>query len=106
MNDQAQTTSTTPTGAASRAEGANLTDGLEVTAVMMTNDELACAIAYAFDKCDRPYVGGYTTSNTEPGKVMLEHLKELLAVQRARAGMVTTSNAEVTGAPRNEPNKE
>lgn len=98
MNDQTQTPSTTPTGAASRAEGANLTAGLEVTAAMMTNDELASAIAYAFDRCDQRYVGGYTTSNTEPGKVMLEHLKELLAVQRARAGMVTTSNAGVTGA--------
>lgn len=95
MNDQTQTASTTPTGAASRAEGANLTDGLEVTAVMMTNDELAAAISYAFDRCDQRYVGGYTTNNTEPGKVMLGHLKELLAVQRARAEMVTTSNVEV-----------
>ena len=98
MNDQTQTASTRPTGAASRAEGANLTDGLEVTAVMMTNDELAAAISYAFDRCDQRYVGGYTTNNTEPGKVMLGHLKELLAVQRARAEMVTTSNAKVSGA--------
>lgn len=87
MNDQTQTTSTTPTGAASRAEGANLTDGLEVTAAMMTNDELASAIAYAFDKCNQKYIGGYMTGDTELGKTMLEHLKELLAVQRARAGL-------------------
>lgn len=99
MNDQTQTASTTPTGAASRAgeAGANLTDGLEVTAVMMTNAELADAIAYTFDRCDQRYVGGYTTSNTEPGKVMLEHLKELLAVQKMRAVMVTTSNAKTVG---------
>lgn len=69
-----------------------LTAGLEVSAAMMTNDELAAAIAYAFDRCDQRYVGGYSTSTTEPGKAMLEHLKELLAVQRARAGMVTTPN--------------
>ena len=51
----------------------------------MTNDELAAAIAYAFQCCDQKYVGGYSTSTTEPGKVMLSHLKELLAVQLDRA---------------------
>ncbi len=67
----------------------------------MTNAELAEAIAYAFERCDQRYVGGYSTSTTEPVKVMLEDLMELLAVQRARAGMVTTSNGrnEAPAAP-------
>lgn len=51
----------------------------------MTNEELSFAIAFAFEKCSLSYIGGYTTSNTEPGKVMLEHLKQLLALQVERA---------------------
>ena len=101
MNDQDATERSQTNGAASRAgeAGANSTEGLEVWVLtMMTNDELAAAIAYAFERCDQKYVGGYSTNTTEAGKVMLEHLKELLAVQRVRAGTVTTSNGEVRGA--------
>jgi hypothetical protein len=54
----------------------------------MSNEELAAAIEYAFQCCDQKYVGGYNTSTTEPGKVMLEHLKELTKIQRMRAGLV------------------
>ena len=68
------------------------TGWLEVATSTMTNDELAAAIAYAFERCNQTYVGGYCTSTTEAGKVMLEHLKKLLTVQRVRAGMVTTAN--------------
>jgi len=88
MTDQNTTEARSIDGAASA-----LDDGLEVTAVMMTNKELADAIEYAFNRCDQRYVGGYTTSNTEPGKMMLAHLKELLAIQCERAGMLMTSNA-------------
>ena len=56
--------------------------------VVMTNAELAEAIAYAFQCCDQKYVGGYETSQTNVGEEMLSHLKELLALQRARAGMI------------------
>lgn len=82
-----------------KADGgeSSLTGGLEVTVAMMTNTEIASAIAYAFDRCDQRLVGGYTTSNTEPGKAMLEHLKKLLAIQYDRARMVTTSNAALRG---------
>ena len=44
----------------------------------LTNKELADAIAYAFDCCNLSYIGGYTTSETAPGKTMLEHLNKLL----------------------------
>ena len=61
--------------------------------VYVSNDELAAAISYAFDRCSQTYVGGYTTKETEAGKAMLEHLKELLAIQRARAGFMESPNA-------------
>lgn len=51
----------------------------------LTNDELAEAIAFAFERCEQKYVGGNYTLNTEPGKAMLEHLKGLLACQLKRA---------------------
>jgi len=51
----------------------------------MSNEELAAAIAYAFERCEQRYVGWYSTSTTDVGKVMLEHLKSLLAEQVARA---------------------
>ena len=56
---------------------------------MMTNAELADAIAYAFQCCDKGYTGGYQTSTTEAGKTMLAHLKELTAVQARRAALFT-----------------
>lgn len=51
----------------------------------MSNTELSEAIRYAWDRCEQRYVGGYDTRTTEAGKVMLVHLKDLLAVQKARA---------------------
>ncbi len=61
-----------------------------VLGIVMTNDELSAAIGYAFQCCDRTYVGGYTTGTAEePGKVMLAHMKELLAVQLERAKQST-----------------
>jgi hypothetical protein len=54
---------------------------------VMSNEELAAAIAYAFKCCDQPYVGGYNTSTTESGKVMLNHLKTLTEIQRTRAAV-------------------
>lgn len=80
-----------------------LDDGLGVSLppdckFYFSNDELAAAIAYAFQCCDQKYVGGYNTGTTEPGKAMLEHLKALLTAQKIRAGMIETPNAEVTGA--------
>ena len=74
-----------------------LDDGLGVSLppdckFYFSNDELAAAIAYAFQCCDQKYVGGYTTGTTEPGKAMLEHLKALLTAQKIRAGMIETPN--------------
>ena len=59
----------------------------------ISNDELAAAIAYAFERCDQKYVGGYNTSTTDAGKAMLDHLKKLLAIQSSRAGFIKTPNA-------------
>lgn len=95
MTDQIPQTPATPNGAASA-----LDDGLWVElppgfsfSFHMSNDELAAAIAYAFDRCDQHYVGGYNTNTTEAGKAMLlDHLRELLAIQRARAGFLKTLN--------------
>ena len=99
MNDQTQ-----PNETEGMAQRPLLSDGLGVALppgfafqFHVSNEELADAIAYAFDRCSQNYVGGYTTSNTETGKVMLEHLKELLTIQRARAGFLETTNAKVSG---------
>lgn len=54
--------------------------------VTMSNSELAAAIHYAFQSCDRVLVGGYINdSGTKGAKVMLEHLEKLLAIQVERA---------------------
>jgi len=84
-----------------------LDDGLGVSLppdckFYFSNDELAAAIAYAFQCCDQKYVGGYNTSTTEPGKVMLDHLKALLTAQKIRAGMIETPNVEVRRGPATE----
>jgi len=52
----------------------------------MTNAELAAAIDYAYQHTSNE-LGGYSfeSRNTERDKVMLEHLKELLAEQSKRA---------------------
>ena len=81
-----------------------LDDGLGVSLppgclFYFSNDELAAAIAYAFQCCDQKYVGGYNTGTTEPGKAMLEHLKALLTAQKIRAGMIETPNVKVSGLP-------
>lgn len=55
--------------------------------VVMTNVELADAIAFAFESCGRPYICGSPSPGTEPGKVMLAHLKELTAIQARRAAL-------------------
>lgn len=51
----------------------------------MTNDELAEAIAYAFNCCDKTYIGGEITRNSEVGKMMLVQLRLLLELQVVRA---------------------
>lgn len=51
----------------------------------MTNEELAQAIAYAFERCEQPYIGTEIAGKTELGKIMLEHLQTLLSIQRDRA---------------------
>ena len=51
----------------------------------MTNDELHDAISFAFQCVSQSYIGGYTTSETNAGKCMLQHLKDMLAVQLDRA---------------------
>ena len=66
----------------------------------VSNDELASAIAYAFERCDKSYIGGDATSTTEAGKAMLEHLKKLLDIQSARAGFIETPNATGSAARR------
>jgi len=52
---------------------------------MMTNEELSQAIQYAFQCCDKTYVGGYSTDKTDAGKRMFQHLGELLNIQVERA---------------------
>lgn len=60
----------------------------------MTNEELADAIEFAYQHSGKQEVfGGYNTALREPDDrriIMLEHLKELLAIQRQRAGMIET----------------
>lgn len=50
---------------------------------MMSNDELAAAIAVAHRSCTETY--GSMTRDTEPMKLMVAHLRALLSVQQARA---------------------
>lgn len=70
----------------------------------MTNAELADAIAATFQRCDVRYIGGTNASDTETGVATIAHLKELLAIQRARAAILkvgageTAHNASVSGA--------
>lgn len=55
----------------------------------LTNAELAVAIEDAFECCSQKYVGGQYTRDSEPGKLMLAHLKELTTTQALRARAAT-----------------
>lgn len=51
----------------------------------MTNEELSAAIQYAVTVCEKNYSDDYGIGNTKIGKIMLDHLRQLLAVQLERA---------------------
>lgn len=51
----------------------------------MNNDKLSAAITAAYERCASTYTSGHLTGNSEAGKIMLDHLKALLAVQLERA---------------------
>jgi hypothetical protein len=80
--------------------GVNLPPGCSFS-FHVSNEELAAAIAYAYERCDQTYTAG----NTETGKVMLEHLKDLLKIQRTRWGLIETPNVKLTGLPLNKGGK-
>jgi hypothetical protein len=50
----------------------------------MTNNELKAAIEYSY-QCSKNAELGYNSNQHEAGKLMLEHLKELLSEQLLRA---------------------
>lgn len=54
---------------------------------MMTNAELATAIAYAFENSHTPYSGGYDTSGDARTKLMQAHLQILLDLQAQRTSL-------------------
>jgi hypothetical protein len=51
----------------------------------LSHQELYDAIAWAYEKAVVAYTNGEATPRTEVGKVLLAHLKDLLAVQLDRA---------------------
>lgn len=70
-----------------------------VNTAMMTNSELAEAIAFAFECTQRESPTGWPRE-TDGNKVMLAHLTELTAIQAQRAALFIVSPNNQVERPR------